>query len=175
MRRASADLTLATARRATGTEGIHCGPGTTALSEMPLTLVVSVESRAGSEAGVTSATSRYPPFGIVSMKRGCFGSSPNARRSSEMARVSTSSVTNVPGQTLRSRRSLELSLLGCSARHTNTCMTLGSRRTVLSGLDRLFKVGSTSQSPTRKADTVQATRCVEHFRRGAGALRAVAV
>ena len=67
------------------------------------------------------------------MSRGCLTSSPNTRRSSEMARVNTSSLTNVSDHAARIRRSLGTTWSPCSARHSKTCITLGSRRTVPAG------------------------------------------
>src|SRR5215471_5254251 len=67
-----------------------------------------------------------------------------------MQRVRTSSVTNVSAQTLRISTSLDTTS-PASARHTSTCMTLGSTRTVLALDDRLLSLGATNQSPTWKS------------------------
>src|SRR5438270_1246153 len=48
----------------------------------------------------TGAINRYPPLGIVWIKRGFFLSSSKTFRSSEIDRVRTSSVTNVSAHTV---------------------------------------------------------------------------
>ena len=67
-----------------------------------------------------------------------------------MHRFSTSSVTNVPGQTSSSSLSLGRVSSACRARHTNTSITLGSIRVVAPLRVIVFRLGSTSQEPTWK-------------------------
>lgn len=85
------------------------------------------------------------------MTCGCLGSSLNTRRSSETARVRTSSPTAVSVQTAAISRSFETISPACSARQTSTCITFGSRRTMPSGTVMRLSDGSTSWcSPMRK-------------------------
>ena len=80
---------------------------------------------------------------MVSMTRGCFGSSSNRRRSSEIARVRTSSPTAVSGQAEWSSRSFGTIRPACSARQTSTSITFGSRRVTPFGPVTRLSDGST--------------------------------
>src|SRR5580765_8559891 len=88
---------------------------------------------------------------MVSIIRDSFGSSPNTRRNSEMERLSTSSETNVFGHTVCKSSSLVMDSPARWDRHTSTSITLGSRRVDVPFSETLFRLGWTSQGPTRKS------------------------
>ena len=77
------------------------------------------------------------------MTCGCFASSSNSRRSSEIARVRTSSPTAVSAQTEAMSRSFGTICPARSARHTRTSITLGSRRVMPFGPVTRLSDGST--------------------------------
>ena len=97
---------------------------------------------------LTGAISRYPRFRIVSTYCGLAVSSPNARRSSRIARCSTSSDTKTPGHTFVTSCSRVTTSPGVSASASSTCITFGSTRT--SSVPRVsrFSDGCASHSPT---------------------------
>jgi hypothetical protein len=66
---------------------------------------------------------------MVSMYFGLAGSSPNTRRSSRIARCSTSSDTNTSGHTRATSVWRETTWPGVSASTSSTCITFGSTRT----------------------------------------------
>ena len=100
------------------------------------------------------AMSRYPLFGMVWITCGSLGLSPNTFRNSEMARVSTSSVTKVLGHTAESSCSLVTTSCGCCARRSSTCITLGSTREARPSPEMLLSFGSTVQRPMRKSPSM---------------------
>ena len=108
-------------------------------------------------AGPTGATRRYPRFATVWMNVGSRASSSNTRRNSWIERLSTSSLTKVPGQTTCSMLSLETDWPGCSARHTKTSITFGSRCTVVPLRETALRFGSTRQGPTWKFPSMATT------------------
>jgi hypothetical protein len=86
------------------------------------------------------------------MNLGCRALSSNTRRNSEIERVRTSSVTNVPAQTVLRIVSLDTgSPPGREARHTKTSITLGSRRIEAPFKEMVFRLGWTNQVPRRKS------------------------
>ena len=101
----------------------------------------------------TIAISRYPRLRIVSTYSGFAVSSPNARRSSRIARCRTSSVTKTSGQTRATSCSRVTTSPGVSARTSRTCITFGSRRTSSPFRVSRLSDGCTCQSPTAKAFT----------------------
>jgi hypothetical protein len=85
------------------------------------------------------------------MNLGSRGLSANARRSSEIERARTSSVTNASAHTVFRSSFLETGSPGFEARRTKTSITFGSSRTALPFEETVFSVGWTNHVPTRKS------------------------
>src|SRR5438876_119236 len=78
-------------------------------------------------------------------------SSSKTRRSSEIERLSTSSETNVSGQTVCNSSSLGMASPARWERHTNTSITFGSKRVDVPFWEMALRLGWISHGPSRKS------------------------
>src|SRR5213594_642998 len=87
---------------------------------------------------------------MVSIILDWWASSSKTRRSSEIERLSTSSETNVFGQTVCNSSSLGMASPARLERHTSTSITFGSKRVDVPFWEMVLRLGWISQGPTRK-------------------------
>ena len=132
------------------------GPSPFASDSRPVSSAAS-PCRGPGSSHTTWATRRYPRLGIVSMNRGCWGSSSNTCRNSAMQRVTPDSAMYCPGQTSARISSFSTISPARRARHTSRSTSCGRSLTARSPREIRQAFGSTRQSARVKESRWEAS------------------